>query len=391
MSSWARIPLGEVAEIVKGGVDPQRASQTIFAHYSIPAFDDGISPVIEMGESIKSQKTLIPSPIVLVSKLNPRIPRVWHVDDEQSYQRICSTEFVPIAAKTDQIDTQFLAYALRYSLSTGEITGSTSAATKSRERAKPADFLRLIVPLPPLTEQRRIVDVLSRAEGIMRLRRDAEKKAAELIPALFLDMFGDPRTNPKGWPVTTIGEVIESAEYGSSTKASSDGAGQPLIRMGNVDYAGNLDLTDLKHVELSDEEIKKYRLEAGDILFNRTNSKELVGKTGLWDGSCEAIAASYFIRVRVKRENLNPFYLWALMNSAHMKRVLFDTARGAIGQANINARELRGFGLPVPPLAAQDKFERQCRDIAGLKDQQSIATGKAKSTFDALLARTFCN
>ncbi len=245
------------------------------------------------------------------------------------------------------------------------------------------------IPLPPLPEQRRIIDFLSRAGGILRLRREAEKKAAELIPALFFDMFGDPATNPKGWPVTTIGEVIESAEYGSSTKASNDGAGLPLIRMGNVDYAGNLDLTDLKYVELPDEEIKKYRLEASDILFNRTNSKELVGKTGLWNGSCEAIAASYFIRVRVKRKSLNPFYLWAFMNSAHMKKVLFETARGAIGQANINARELRGFGLPVPPLSAQDKFERQCRDIAGLKDQQSIATSKAKSTLDALLAQIF--
>lgn len=245
------------------------------------------------------------------------------------------------------------------------------------------------IQVPPLPEQRRLVDLLSRADGIVRLRREAEKKTAELIPALFLDMFGDPATNPKGWPVTTIGEVIESAEYGSSTKASSEGKGLPLIRMGNVDYAGNLDLTNIKYVELSDEEIKKYRLEAGDILFNRTNSKELVGKTGLWNGDRDAIAASYFIRMRVKREHLNPFYLRSFMNSVHMKRVLFDTARGAIGQANINARELRSFWLPIPPLAAQDKFEGQCLDIAGLKVLQASSTGKAQATFAALLANVF--
>lgn len=245
------------------------------------------------------------------------------------------------------------------------------------------------VLFPSLPEQRRIVDLLSRAEGIVRLRREAEKKAAELIPALFLDMFGDPATNSKGWPVIFIGEAIESAEYGSSTKASSDGAGLPLIRMGNVDYAGNLDLGDLKYVELSDEEVGKYRLQAGDILFNRTNSKELVGKTGLWDGSCEAVAASYFIRVRVKRESLNPFYLWAFMNAAHMKKVLFETARGAIGQANINARELRAFKIPLPHLGIQNGFEKRCQDVAGLVSQQSTATAKAQATFDALLAQVF--
>lgn len=306
--------------------------------------------------------------------------RRWAGPQALLNQRVCR-----LRNFTPEVLPEYVFYGIQPKLNA--IEASTSFATVKHISTR--QILDIELPLPNLPEQRLIVDLLSRAEGIVRLRREAEKKATELIPALFLDMFGDPATNPKGWPVTTIGEVIESAEYGSSTKASSDGAGLPLIRMGNVDYAGNLDLTDLKHVELSDGGIKKYRLEAGDILFNRTNSKELVGKTGLWDGSCEAIAASYFIRVRVKRENLNPFYLWAFMNSAHMKRVLFDTARGAIGQANINARELRGFGILVPPLAAQDKFERQCRDIAGLKDQQSIATSKAKSTFDALLAQTF--
>jgi len=112
-------------------------------------------------------------------------------------------------------------------------------------------------------------------------------------------------------------------------------------------------------------------------------------KAGLWNNPREAISVSYFIRVRVKRTVLNPGYLWAFMNTAHMKRVLFDTARGAIGQANINSRELRGFEVPVPPVALQDCFEARCRDIAGLTAQQTLASGKAQATFDALLAQVF--
>ena len=245
------------------------------------------------------------------------------------------------------------------------------------------------IPLPPHPEQHRIVDILSRAEGIVRLRREAQQKAAELMPGIFLDMFGDPATNPKGWPVATIGDVIESADYGSSKKSSEDGSGLPLIRMGNVGYDGSLRLANLKHVELPPNEVEKYRLREGDILFNRTNSRELVGKTGLWDGSCGAVVASYFIRMRVERKTLNPFYLWAFMNSSHMKRVLFDTARGAIGQANINSKELKAFPIGVPPLDRQDDFERRSRDVGGIQSQQSAATAKAKATFDALLAQVF--
>lgn len=261
--------------------------------------------------------------------------------------------------------------------------GSTFAAIGRAEIAS------LRIPLPSLTEQRRIVDLLSRAEGILRLRREAQAKAQAIIPALFLDLFGDPATNPKGWPVAPLGELLRAVDYGSSTKASDTGAGLPLIRMANVTYAGDLDLSSLKYVELEPDEAARYSLEQGDILFNRTNSKELVGKTGLWDGRIDAVAASYFIRLRVDRQRVAPYYLWAFMNTRYMKRVLFDTARGAIGQANINSKELKAFSVPVPPLEVQQRFEQQGRAVQSILAQQTTALHKAQASFNALLARSF--
>ena len=79
------------------------------------------------------------------------------------------------------------------------------------------------------------------------------------------------------------------------------------------------------------------------------------------------------------------------MNSAHMKRVLFDTARGAIGQSNINARELRAFQIMVPSINQQKEYERRCRDVFSLQSQQANAAQKAEAIFDALLARTFAS
>ncbi len=247
----------------------------------------------------------------------------------------------------------------------------------------------LEVPLPPLAEQHRIVDLLSRAEGIVRLRREAQQKTAELIPAIFLEMFGDPATNPKGWPIVSLGQALSAADYGSSTKASDDGQGLPLIRMGNVGFDGNLDLSKLKFVQLDNAAVEKYALRKGDILFNRTNSKDLVGKTGMWNDSMHAVVASYFIRLRVNPELLAPTYLWVFMNGRHMKRVLFDTARGAIGQANINSKELTAFRIALPPLSLQKAFEQYVESVQSVRAQQASASAKAETNFDAMLSRAF--
>lgn len=261
--------------------------------------------------------------------------------------------------------------------------------TAGQQRVPAAFLENASIPVPSIAEQRRIVDLLSRAEGIVRLRRQAQQKAAALIPAIFVDMFGDPATNPKRLEVVALGDVLASADYGSSAKAGDDEVGLPMIRMGNVDYSGYVDLAALKYVDLPPAEVARFGLKDGDILFNRTNSKELVGKTGLWMGHREAILASYFIRLRVDERLVRPFFVWAFMNSPHMKRVLFETARGAIGQANINSRELRAFRIPLPALDVQVRFEERCRDVLALRVQQDQATAKAEAALQALLARAF--
>lgn len=284
--------------------------------------------------------------------------------------------------------SEYLWYYLRYF----HAQGKTSYFQKQTTGIRNLEFRRYLsiqVPLCPVEEQRRIVDLLARAEGIVRLRREAQQKAAQLIPAIFIDLFGDPASNSKGWSLTTLGELLASVDYGSSTKASSTGAGLPIIRMGNVTAEGSLDLEDLKFVELNSNDVDRFRLRTGDLLFNRTNSKDLVGKTGLWDGSLDAVVASYFIRLRARREVALPSYLWAWLNSRHMKRVLFDTARGAIGQANINSKELKAFKVAVPPMGLQNAFELRVQSVRALCRQQRIAAATAHGAAQSLLGKMF--
>lgn len=387
--TWTIARLEDVTQVLGGGT-PSRTEASYFGGgiaWATPTDVtalDGLyiaatkERVTEAGLQNSSTKLMPPGAVLLTSRATIGYTAVAKVP-------ICTNQGFVNFLCGDALVPEYLAYWLR---TQKDKMLQHAGGTTFKEIAR-GTLRKFEIGFPSLAEQRRIVDLLSRAEGIVRLRREAQAKARAIIPALFLDMFGDPRTNPQGWPVVALGEALRAADYGSSTKASETGAGVPLIRMGNVTYGGDLDLAGLKYVELDPTEVEKYRLEHGDILFNRTNSKELVGKTGLWDTDLHAVAASYFIRLRVDTARALPFYVWAFMNSRHMKRVLFDTARGAIGQANINSKELKAFRLPLPPLDVQVRFEERCRSVLSVVAQQSGALQRAEAVFQSLLVSAF--
>jgi type I restriction enzyme S subunit len=252
-----------------------------------------------------------------------------------------------------------------------------------------ADYQRLPIPLPDPSEQKRIVDLLDDADELRKLRTQADSRAANLAPALFHNLFGDPATNPKGWPIQSVGELLIDCQYGSSQKPSEDPSGVPFIRMNNVTVAGNLDLSDLKYANFSSKDMAKYRLIEGDVIFNRTNSRDLVGKTGLWDGRQEAVAASYFIRLRFDLQREHPQHFTSFMNLPFMKSRLKEMARGAVGQANINAQELRSIKFPLPPISLQKTFATHMSEIRRMETSQASSRHRLDDLFQSLLDKAF--
>lgn len=271
-----------------------------------------------------------------------------------------------------------------------EFYRSKLRSTTARRRSLPSDmFLSLGVPLPPLAEQERIVKLLEDVDMLRKLRAQASHRISALLPALFYDMFGDPATNSKDWPIHPAGDLMEACDYGTSQKSNEADLGIPVLRMGNVTTTGELDLTHLKTVELSALELTRQRLKAGDVLFNRTNSRELVGKTGMWDGRFEAVAASYFIRVRFRADIEHPQHFTSFMNLPFMKQRLMETARGAVGQANINSKELKAITVPVPPLALQQEFATRVTEIRELEVSQTASRQRLDALFQSMLHRAF--
>lgn len=290
------------------------------------------------------------------------------------------------------VEPAFFAYWLRGLRSTGYFT---SQATRwvSQAAYKTSELRKLEIELPPLPEQHRIVDLLSRAEGIVRLRREAEQKAAELIPALFLDMFGDPATNPKGWAVTSLGELIEDGPQNGLYKHSSHyGEGTPILRI-DAFYDGQVrDLKALKRVRASPEESAKFRLRPRDIVINRVNSVEYLGKSTIVPPLDEVtVFESNMMRFTVNEVRVLPEYVIGLLQTAHAKSHFLANAKHAINQSSINQQDVRSLVVPMPPIKMQRDFSERIEQVRSIQSQQSTATAKAQATFDALLARVFAS
>ena len=351
--NWPAAPLGDLCEMDRQGLQPDEPDARSLPFVGVENVESG-SGVINFGNDTRvgSQKSTtfrFDERHVLYGKLRPYLNKVA----TPTFSGKCSTELVPLLPRAG-VDREFLGYLLRRNETVEYVMSSVAGARMPRTDMKA--LMSLSVPFPPLEEQRRTVGILNWAAKIELLRIKAKERLREFIPALFIKMFGDPADNPMGWEVRPLGTLCVQTQYGTSKRATDQADSLPVLRMGNVTYSGDLDCTNLKWVALTENDTEKYLLRKGDILFNRTNSKELVGKTGVWDGRFDAVAASYFIRLRVDETSVCPIYVWAFMNSAATKQRLFATARGAIGQANINAEEVKSLPLPVPPLDLQRTY-----------------------------------
>lgn len=199
-----------------------------------------------------------------------------------------------------------------------------------------------------------------------------------LAQSIFLDMFGDVVNNERKWNFVKFGSLTSSINYGTSAPAV-DGGKYKYLRMGNITDNGHLDFQDIKHIDIPDNEIAKYIVHKGDILFNRTNSREKVGKTACFMEEEEMIIAGYIIRIRLNEEKSLPLYIAQAFNTPEMKSYLRRLARGSVGQANINSKELSDIKISVPPLPLQQQFAERVEAIERQKELLQAQLAEAQT------------
>jgi type I restriction enzyme S subunit len=232
----------------------------------------------------------------------------------------------------------------------------------------------ILIPVPPLSEQQGIAAVLNAIQDEIAVQDDILRELREFKRSTMQQLFtygaGDSPAEtkmteigeiPAHWEVVELGDAILSTQYGLSVRAGQDGQ-YPMLRMNNI-YDGKLDVSDLKYVDLDSEAFYKFRLKAGDILFNRTNSYELVGKTTIFDIDEDYVFASYIVRVEADDERLDPHYLNHYFNEPETQHRLKRLATRGASQSNISATKLKGFKLPLAPIDEQRTISQHLNRI----------------------------
>lgn len=252
---------------------------------------------------------------------------------------------------------------------------------------------RFKVLLPPLSEQKRIADILDKADSIRRKRQDAIDDYQLLAAAVFNEMFSAQLTTAK-W--LDLSEYTVELRYGTSNKSGD--RGYVTLRIPNI-VRGIVDLSDLKTVEASSQELEKLRLVDGDILFVRTNGNpDYVGRCAVFDSkqmsdaglsANEMIYASYLIRARLDMDRLRPVFLQALLATSAGRKNVREKCRTSAGQYNINTKGLGSLQIPDIDFAEQLEFEKKLTSLAPTLSHLTKAQSDADDLFNSLVQRAF--
>ena len=363
---WEIKKLGDICETSSGGT-PSKSHPEYYEDGNIPWLRSGeISQghiyetelyITEEGLN-KSSAKIFPIDTVVIAMYGATVGQVGILKKEMSTnQAVCGI------FPTSMLSPLFLVYYLKakkpYFL--------TLAAGGAQPNISQNIIKSTPIPVPSIAEQEKIVAELDCLSGIIEKKKQQLKEYDALAQSIFYEMFGDPVENEKGLPIKQLGDITNSVNYGTSSPATENGR-YAYLRMNNLTYNGYLDLIDLKYIDVPDKDLEKCIVRKGDILFNRTNSKELVGKTALFDLNEKMIIAGYIIRVRVNEHDVLPIYVVRYMNTPYMKSYFRALCKGAVNQANINSKELKAIPIPLPPLALQQAFASKIEAIEKQKE-----------------------
>lgn len=387
-SNWAISTLDEVGLPSATTVDPSRFQEEVFDLFSVPAFARG-KPDVVTGAEIGSTKRMVEPGDVLLCKIVPHINRVWVVPERCQRRQIASSEWIVV--RNGRIDPQYLQYCLSGPDFRRLFLRDLSGIGGSLTRARPQAVKKIPVPIAPRDEQRRIVTKLRGLLSHKHLAYGQLSRISTLIghynreilnKAFSGDLTAEWRAvRSRSEPAEVqLGSVASDLSYGSSAKSSAEGR-VPVLRMGNIQN-GRLDWSDLVYTD-DEREIGKYRLAPGDVLFNRTNSPELVGKTALYSGGRPAVYAGYLIRIRCN-SLIAPEYLTYCLNSPAGRDYCWRVKTDGVSQSNINAKRLGAFTLRLPELDEQAEIVRQVEAAFGGLDIVAAEHGKALHLLDQL-------
>jgi type I restriction enzyme S subunit len=294
------------------------------------------------------------------------------------------------AIRPEEINRDFLYFQLRHlepaiaALGTGSTFKAINRARLAAIEVNPQGF-----DAQAQLEIAHVLNLCERALEVEERSTSVARELKEIVLTHILTGSGQEIAStpigevPADWNIRPLRDYLLKAQYGLSAKGSREGQ-YPLLRMTNQ-RGGAISLADLQYVDVSDDALRAFRVERGDLLFNRTNSHELVGRTAIFDLDDDCVFASYLIRLRTDAEKLRPHFLNYYLNWHDTQIRLKSIATRAVSQSNISAARLGAFPIAVPSLDRQDEIVGRLRVLDRNLALHERRTRALQDLFDSLL------
>lgn len=386
--NWCWTTIDAINSYVSKSINPAESPKSTFELYSVPSSANDY-PEIVTGAEIGSTKQSVKKGDVLLCKINPRINRVWWVSRYTENELLASSEWIVV--RNEQLDSRYLMYCFETQFFREYMLSNVSGVGGSLMRAQPKFVKKYPIPLAPLPEQQRIV---ARIESLFAKLDEAKekiqaaldsfepRKAAVLHQAFSGELTEGWRKEQgiglESWEKMSVSELCHSLKYGTAKKSQPQGE-VAVIRMGNLQH-GEIDWGDL--VYSSDkEDIEKYLLSSGDVLFNRTNSPALVGKTSIYRGGIPAIYAGYLIKLDYDHSRITGNYLNYALNTLDAREYCNLVKTDGVNQSNINAKKIGEYCFNVPLLNEQNEI---VRILDAFFEQETQAKAQAEAALETI-------
>ena len=377
----------EINEYVAENINPMKTPDEVFEMYSVPTYDTG-HPEYLRGDEIASNKMIVRKNDVLLCKINPRINRVWVVQEESEYKNIASSEWIVV--RNSYYNPEFLAWYFRNpkfkKLMTSEVTGIGGSLT----RAQPKAVAEYPVPVMKREEQDKIVEVLNMTAGVIKSRQQELKKLDNLIKARFIEMFGEPENNNKAWPVKSLDKLctVGSSKRVYQSEQSSEGV--PFWRIsdlvskidtGTVD--SELFISEIKYTELKRAGLVPV---TGDILVT---SRGTLGRCYIvHDEDCFYFQDGMISWLSNYSEEITPLYLQYLFTMSGFRKQI-DNAQAGSTVAYLSIAMLKKLQVMVPNKALQEQFAAFVEQVDKSKVTIQKALDETQLLFDGLMQKYF--
>ncbi len=382
--TWNEYPLGEVAVIERASVTAHNIKSG--TQYVGLEHLDGEGRILAVqtvnNGDLASNKFSFGPKHILYGKLRPYLRKIVRPD----FNGVCSTDILPISAT--KIDRGYLFHYLRHPRVVEYATGRCEGA--NLPRISPSELEKFPVQFPSsLPEQRRIADILDKADAIRRKRQEAKDASDCFALSLFNYAFvNNYRHTNQQKSLVEIAEVVSGVTKGRRFNGAATRV-VPYLRVANV-QDGFLELSEIKTIEALTAEVPKLALQQGDVVMTEGGDFDKLGRGALWEHNVpDCIHQNHVFRVRVNRRFLLPEYFNVFLRTTRAKSYFLSCAKKTSNLASINITQLKALPVPLPKIALQEIFVRELRKSQQYKTNIKAHTDEVNNLFNSLVQRAF--